>query len=199
MLASGSNDKTIRLWKLEHDLDPIVLNGHKGQICSVAFSPDGKTLASGSDDKTIKLWKLEQPNAEPIIFSILRDHNAWVSSLAFSPDGKTLASGSYDRSIRLWNLNQLDENPIVLEGHEQSVTSVAFSPDGKTVASGSYDNTIRLWITSIQTLADIVCQKVWRNLTKEEWRRFMGADIPYEATCPNLPLGEGLAQTNTVS
>ncbi len=189
MLASGSDDKTIKLWKLEQpDSDPIVLEDHQGRVWSVAFSPpDGKMLASGSDDKTIRLWKLEQLDAERKFFKILRGHNTWVDSLAFSPDGKMLASGSYDRSIRLWNLSQLDEEPIVLQGHEQSVTSVAFSPDGKTVASGSYDNTIRLWNTSTKELADMVCQKVWRNLTMEEWQKFMGDDIPYEQTCPNLP------------
>ncbi len=192
MLASGSDDKTIRLWKLEQpDSDPIVLKDHQGRVWSVAFSPDGKILASSSDDKTIGLWKLEQLDAEPkILPKILPGHNTWVGSLAFSPDGKTLASGSYDRSIRLWNLSQPDQKPIVLEGHEQSVTSVAFSTDGKTVASGSYDNTIRLWNTSTKELADMVCQKVWRNLTMEEWQWFMGPDIPYELTCPNLPIAQ---------
>src|SRR5262245_35631260 len=36
--------------------EPATLKGHKAQVCSVAYSPDGKTLASGSHDKTIKLW-----------------------------------------------------------------------------------------------------------------------------------------------
>jgi len=33
-----------------------------------------------------------------------------------------------------------------------------------------------------------VCERVWRNLTLAEWRQFMGPDLPYERTCPNLPL-----------
>ena len=57
--------------------------------------------------------------------------------------------------------------------------------------SGSYDNTILSWITDTQLLADLVCEKVLRNLSQKEWQWFMGDDIPYEKTCPNLPPGEG--------
>ncbi len=191
ILVSGSDDKTIKLWNLEQPHDqPITIEAHTARVWSVAFSPDGNLLASASDDKTIKLWQLKQLDAQPILLITLKGHKTWVSSVAFSPDGKILASGSYDRSIRLWNLTKLNEDPIVLQGHEQSVISVAFSPDGKMVASGSYDNTIKLWHVSTQTLADMVCQKVRRNLTMEEWENFMGTDISYEITCPNLPPGK---------
>ncbi|MBN3923943.1 MAG: WD40 repeat domain-containing protein, partial [Nostoc sp. NMS4] len=58
-LASGSDDKTIKLWNLETGKEIRTLKGHNSDVNSVSFSPDGKTLASGSDDSTIKLWNLE--------------------------------------------------------------------------------------------------------------------------------------------
>ena len=116
----------------------------------------------------------------------------WSSSVAFSPDGQTLASGSADNTIRLWDLRQPAAAPTVLRGHENVVCSVAFSPDGQTLASGSGDQTIRIWIVRTEILAGKICQQVWRNLTLDEWRQFVGADLPYERTCPNLLAGEGV-------
>jgi WD40 repeat protein len=88
--------------------------------------------------------------------------------------------------VRLWHWNTPDAPPVVLRGHRDEVNSVALSPDGKTLASGGFDQTIFLWLTT-EGLAETVCKKVWRNLTKDEWHRFVGADIPYQRTCPNLP------------
>ena len=58
-LASGSHDKTIRMWDMETGQLRTILKGHKNRVNSVAFSPDGRTLASGSRDKTIRLWDVE--------------------------------------------------------------------------------------------------------------------------------------------
>ncbi len=56
MLASSSDDQTIRLWDVASQSTLQVLRGHSNRIRWVAFSPDGQLLASSSDDGTIKLW-----------------------------------------------------------------------------------------------------------------------------------------------
>ena len=58
-MASGSDDKTIKLWNLESGAQIKELKGHSYYVYSVTFSLDGKTLVSGSWDKTIKIWNLE--------------------------------------------------------------------------------------------------------------------------------------------
>ena len=58
-LASGSDDKTIKLWDVASGKNTATVKGHKNKVETVAFSPDGKTLASGSSDKTIKLWDVK--------------------------------------------------------------------------------------------------------------------------------------------
>jgi predicted NACHT family NTPase len=140
ILASGSDDNTIKLWELPSGRELHILIGHTDPVWSVAFSPDGKTLASGSADNTIKLWEL--PSGRKV--HTLTGHTYHVWSVAFSPDGKTLASGSSDSTIKLWELPSGRELHT-LTSHMNFVLTVAFSPDGKTLASGSSDNTIKLW------------------------------------------------------
>ncbi|MCC5644224.1 serine/threonine protein kinase, partial [Nostoc sp. CHAB 5824] len=62
-LASGSEDKTIKLWDVSTGKALKTLTGHSSKVNSVVFSPDGKTLASGSEDKTIKLWDVSTGKA----------------------------------------------------------------------------------------------------------------------------------------
>jgi WD40 repeat protein len=56
VVASGSYDKTVRLWDAVTGAPLQTLEGHSGWVMSVAFSPDGKVVASGSYDKTVRLW-----------------------------------------------------------------------------------------------------------------------------------------------
>jgi len=75
----------------------------------------------------------------------------------------------------------------VLASPVDGLSSVAFSSNGQSLATGSDDGAVWIWNVRTETLADLVCQKIWRNLTPDEWHRFVGEGIPYERTCPNLP------------
>ena len=145
-LASGSSDKTIRLWDVDTGTVLRTLRGHASNVYSVVFSPDGNTLASGGRwDETIRLWDVDMGT----VLRTLRGHTRHVYSVAFSPDGNTLASADDDNTIRLWDTNT-GTHLQTLTGHMRDVLSVAFSPDGNTLASQS-DETIRLWDTNTGT------------------------------------------------
>ncbi len=139
-LASGSRDRTIRLWDTNTGEHKLTLEGHTSGVTCLAFSPDGNTLASGSWDHTIRLWDAE--TGQPL--QTLEEHTDGVRSVVFSPDGRTLASGGYDNILRLWDAETGQHKPA-LEGHTDYIRSVVFSPDGRTLASGSYDRTLRVW------------------------------------------------------
>jgi WD40 repeat protein len=117
-----------------------VLSGHTGQVVSVTFSPDGKTLATGSFDHTVQLWDVETGRqiGEP-----LTSQNGPTESMAFSPDGKTLATGGGDGTVRLWDVATGHQSGHTLAADSGFISAVAFSPDGRTLASGG--NGAVLW------------------------------------------------------
>ncbi|WP_017302018.1 adenylate/guanylate cyclase domain-containing protein [Nodosilinea nodulosa] len=140
ILATGSDDHTIKLWNAQ-TLDCVkTLYGHDGWVSAIAFSPDGQTLVSGSSDKTVKLWNVRSGEC----LQTLEGHTQRVKSVAFHPQGAIIASGSDDHTVKLWDV--ATGNCVqTLAGHTDWVLSVAFSPDGQLVASGSGDRTIKLW------------------------------------------------------
>ena len=86
-LASGSGDKTVRIWDLATGKE-LQRWSHDSYVTAVSFSPDGKTLASGSGDKTVRVWDLATGKELQRL-----SHDSYVNAVSFSPDGKTLASG----------------------------------------------------------------------------------------------------------
>jgi WD40 repeat protein len=140
LVASGSDDKTVRLWDTRTGEARGTLYGPSGWVNTVVFSPDGQLVASGSYDKTVRLWDARTGEARGTLYG----HSNCVNAVAFSSDGQLMASGSDDKTVRLWDA-RTGEARSTLHGHSGQVNTVVFSPDGQLVASGSDDNTARLW------------------------------------------------------
>ena len=101
-IASGSGDKTVRLWDVFDGHLVYTLTIEDG-VTTVAMSPEGRYVAAGSLDKSVRVWdttsgdlveRLEDPDG----------HKDSVYSVAFAPNGRDLVSGSLDKTIKLWEL-----------------------------------------------------------------------------------------------
>jgi WD40 repeat protein len=108
-LATGGKGNTVKIWDVQTGSELKTLQGHNGDVYTVAFSPNdnGRWLASGGEDSTVKIW--DSPSGELVL--TFRGHTGLVSGLAFSPDGRRLYSGSRDTTVKVWDLTQLQDVP----------------------------------------------------------------------------------------
>jgi len=144
LIASGSNDNTIKIWDaINGGSAKLNLVGHTNTVSSVAFSPDGKRLASTSWDGAVKIWN---PISGKLIMSLL-GHLGEVWSVAFSPDGNNIVSSGSDGTIEIWDA-KIAQNPILTIGQIGYVYDIDFSPDGTNIAitSNLYPNyDVEVW------------------------------------------------------
>ena len=141
ILASGSNDWTIRIWDVDKRKHIKTLEGHTGKVNSVAYSQDGETIVSGSDDG-IRVWNVENWN-DKILY---RSENAGIVNMMYSPDEKTLTSLSKNGKIESWDLTSGEKQWTIL-GYKKSrklksllqnvIKLSSYSLDGKTFANWS--------------------------------------------------------------
>ena len=140
LLASASDDHTVKLWRVSDGALLATLTGHYEEVTSVAFSHDGEMLASGSMDRSIKLWRVSDR-------SLIRTMggNEFILGISFSPDDTEITSGGgySTNEIKVWRLS---DGELLSITHDQlgQTNSVAYSPDGQFLAAGKANSVATL-------------------------------------------------------
>jgi len=154
LLATGGDDKTVKLWRLSSDRSSAtcvaVLSGHMGPVNSVAFHPTASLLATGSSDNTVKLWRLSSDNSSANCVATLEGCMSCAKMFGQQPSRQPMIVPK--RTIQKIPNPLLEQyrvapscNADCKKGHRDIVYSVAFHPTAQFLATSSQDNTAKLW------------------------------------------------------
>jgi len=194
-LAVGIQDAALLLsWPENKEVLSVT---HKGLVHSVAVSADGRYLASGGVDDQVPIYDVVHRKELHRL-----NHQQTIYALAFSPDDQYVATGGLDKTTRIFNLATGEE--IARLFHEATVLAIAFSADGRSVMTAAGKDTqtredsnrvmagplerpfiIMRHLLRPDDLREEACARLTRNLTHEEWTRYIGNE-PYRKTCSKL-------------
>lgn len=166
LLATGSEDKYVRLWDVASGSLIARLSGHLQDVYSLEFTPDGCFIVSVGGDPAVFIWDVKtkrQIASLPIPSEGIQGKDFGITEVTVSPDSKFIATGCLDNITRIWSIegilaeastlnNTANADPVIIEditatlvGHTDSVYSVSFSPDSKLIYTGSLDRSVRIW------------------------------------------------------
>ncbi|ELR15499.1 Bromodomain containing protein [Acanthamoeba castellanii str. Neff] len=161
LLATGSDDKLVKIWSVETGRLVATLRGHEGDITDISIDPENKYIASGSNDNIVRVWSLR--DFSPI--AVLSGHTNAVTAVAFSPSPfpktRVLLSTSLDGSARLWWVDEMAQQMAQGDSDVFETRSVVLAPifvskvlcsnfdaTGTYFVTGCSDNVARVWAVS---------------------------------------------------
>ena len=191
-IAVHYDDGTVRLWDAGSRRSiggPLGRRSKEALV--VTFSPDGARLLTRAGSGTVQVWDAISGK----IIAAQRGTNElepWAVA-AFNSDGSLLVFGTEDGSLSLWDTNsgkQIGPKiPTHRAMHAGGVNSVTFSPDGAHIVSAGEDGTVHV-SPGPKTWAALLCDKLTRNMSRQQWSEWISPTIEYRLQCPALPVAE---------
>jgi len=140
IVASASDDATVKVWDYESGEFERTLKGHTNAVQDLDFDKNGNMLATCSADLTIKLWDFQTYEC----VKTLHGHDHSISCVKFMPSGDQLVSSSRDKTIKVWE-TATGYCVKTISGHDDWVRKIVISEDGSLLVSCSNDQTVRVW------------------------------------------------------
>lgn len=155
----------------------------KMRMLSVKYSPSGNSLAYGIDDMANKRGLVRILNLSSLQSRQYTGHKAGVYDVEFSPDEKLLVSAGLDKRLQLYVLELPEDLPVIMDNNNGYIWDIAFDPSSNYLIASCSESEVRVWPTDPSLLAEKICPMLHRNMTQDEWKRYVGDDIDYENTC----------------
>lgn len=185
-LAGGTWSGQVVLFDLESNTYTIHSQENGNRVLSVQFSPSNNLLAYGLEELNnrgrglVKVYDFENKTTRQYT-----GHKAGVNDIEFSSDEKLMASAGLDKRLQLYVLEFPEDLPVVMDNNNGFVWDIAFVPGKDLLVAACSESEIRVWPTDPAILAERICPKITRNMTEDEWKRYVGREISYESTCTN--------------
>jgi WD40 repeat protein len=193
-LAGASWSGKLALINLTDNTSTILLDDNMTRILSVKFSPAGDKIAFGVEEKFIseqgekvrglvKLYDLRTNQTRQFT-----GHISGVTDVEFSPDSRLIASAGLDKRLIMWVLDNPEDLPIVMSNNNGFIWDISFTRNSNFLIAACSESEVRVWPTDPALLGDQICPKLTRNMTQDEWKKYVGEsdDLKYEITCPRL-------------
>jgi WD40 repeat protein/energy-coupling factor transporter ATP-binding protein EcfA2 len=182
MLAAASWSGQILLINMQNNSIEELVSESNMRMLSVKFSSSGKYLAYGMEEGSrrglVRLYEFGTKHTRQFT-----GHRAGVYDLEFSSDEKLLASAGSDKRLQLYVIDSLDDLPVVMENNNGFIWDIEFTKDSDYLIAACSESEIRVWPTDPALLAKEICPKLTRNMTEDEWLKYVGEDTDYENTC----------------
>jgi polar amino acid transport system permease protein len=139
LAAAGLQDGTVRLWNMQSNWAPRILQGHSGAVNSVAFTPNGTGLISAGQDGTLRVWDVSSGQ----VIKTLQVSDKPISSMSLSANGERLATTGDDGTVRVFDTASW-QTLQTIGPNENTILVVALNSDGSQVAAGDGPD-IQIW------------------------------------------------------
>jgi serine/threonine protein kinase/WD40 repeat protein len=204
LIASGYGSPTIHRWDVATSKPVGALEGHRGYVTDLQFTPDGKYLVSSSTDQTIRLW--DWPKAREV--AVLRGHPDEVDGLAVCPEGSTIASRCRDGSVFVWPLTPPAKVPAYRSLPVKVTTHygvwaqprpAVFTPDSRSIIAIEPNGALSQW--DVATLHQV---RRWQSRALKDCRVILAPDgsqavaLDAEGHLSLLDLATGVERTNVL-